>query len=82
MSKTFAAGSVLALAFAIAGAHAAQPDKYPMRPVRVITGSVGALVGAARCASRGARQSRARVTDSPDPLSFTAPHGDKLRVAR
>ena len=41
MSKTFAAGSVLALAAAIAGAHGAQPDTYPTRPVRVITGSVG-----------------------------------------
>ena len=48
----------------------------------VITGSVGALVGAARCASWGARQSRSRGADSPDPLTFTAPHGDKLRVAR
>ena len=46
----------------------------------VITGSVGALVGAARC--RAVRHSRARVTDSPDPPTVTAPHGDKLRVAR
>jgi hypothetical protein len=47
----------------------------------VITGSIGALVGAARCASRG-RQSRVRVDDSLDPSTVTAPHGDKLQVAR
>jgi hypothetical protein len=46
----------------------------------VITGSVGALLGAARCASRG-RQSRVRVDDSPDPSTVTAPHGDKLRTS-
>jgi tripartite-type tricarboxylate transporter receptor subunit TctC len=41
MSQIFGAGTALAFAFAIAGAHAAQTDKYPSRPVRVITGSVG-----------------------------------------
>jgi tripartite-type tricarboxylate transporter receptor subunit TctC len=41
MSQIFGAGTVFTLAFAIAGAHAAQTDKYPTRPVRVITGSVG-----------------------------------------
>ena len=47
----------------------------------VITGSVGALVGAARCASRATRQHRPRVSDAPDSSTVTAPHGDKLEVA-
>jgi hypothetical protein len=47
----------------------------------VISGSVGALVGAARCAARSSRQHRVRVSDMPDPSTVTAPHGDKLHVA-
>ena len=51
----------------------------------VITGSVGALVGAARCASRAsrtARQHRPGLSNALDPSTVTAPHGDKLEVAR
>lgn len=48
----------------------------------VITGSVGALVGVARCASRAPRQSRVHVSDPRDPSTVTAPHGDKLHAAR
>ena len=47
----------------------------------VISGSVGALVGAARCAARSGRQHRVRVSDMPDPSTVTAPHGDKLHAA-
>ena len=47
----------------------------------VITGSVGALVGAARCASRAPQRSRVQVSDAPDPSTVTAPHGDKLHAA-
>jgi tripartite-type tricarboxylate transporter receptor subunit TctC len=39
MLRTIAAGLVLGVG--VAGAHAADGDKYPTRPVRVITGSVG-----------------------------------------
>src|SRR5918911_211754 len=38
--RRFAAAAVLS-AFALTGAYAAQPENYPSRPVRVITGSVG-----------------------------------------
>jgi hypothetical protein len=48
----------------------------------VISGSVGALVGAARCATRASRQHRPRVSEGLDPSTVTAPHGDKLEVAR
>ena len=47
----------------------------------VITGSVGALVGAARCVSRAPQRSRAQVSDVLDPSTVTAPHGDKLHAA-
>ena len=47
----------------------------------VITGSVGALVGAARCVSRAPQRSRVQVSDAPDPSTVTAPHGDKLHAA-
>jgi hypothetical protein len=46
----------------------------------VIAGSVGAIVGAARC-----RQSHARAArfdgDRPESSMVTAPHGDKLSSA-
>ena len=48
----------------------------------VITGSVGALVGAARCASRAAKHHSVRLAEYPDPTMVTAPHGDKLSAAR
>ncbi len=47
----------------------------------VITGSVGALVGAARCASRAPHRKRVQTADAPDPSTVTAPHGDKLHAA-
>ena len=47
----------------------------------VISGSVGALVGAAKCAARNSRPRRMRVAASPDPSTVTAPHGDTLRAA-
>jgi hypothetical protein len=43
----------------------------------VVAGSVGAIVGAARCAQRGARQDAPDSVRS-DPATLTAPHGDKL----
>ena len=43
----------------------------------VVAGSVGAIVGAARCTSRSARQEHGDV-GRPDPATLTAPHGDKL----
>jgi hypothetical protein len=43
----------------------------------VVAGSVGAIVGAARCAQRGSRQERFDSVRS-DPATLTAPHGDKL----
>ena len=43
----------------------------------VVAGSVGAIVGAARCAQRGTRQERVDSVRS-DPATLTAPHGDKL----
>jgi hypothetical protein len=42
----------------------------------VVAGSVGAIVGAARC-TRGARQERIEAS-RPDSATLTAPHGDKL----
>ncbi len=48
----------------------------------VISGSVGALIGAARCAARNSRPHHTvRVSDMPDPSTVTAPHGDKLHAA-
>lgn len=47
----------------------------------VISGSVGALVGAAKCAARNSRPHRVRVAAAPDPSTVTAPHGDKLHAA-
>ena len=46
----------------------------------VVAGSVGAIVGAARCGHR-TTQSRLHV-DRPEPSMLTAPHGDKLAPAR
>lgn len=46
----------------------------------VVAGSVGAIVGAAKC-SHGARASRLPV-DRPESALLTAPHGDKLATAR
>lgn len=46
----------------------------------VVAGSVGAIVGAARCARPAARErwgTEARL----DPTLVTAPHGDKLEPA-
>lgn len=44
----------------------------------VVAGSIGAIVGAARCSHRGhAHPYAAR----PDSASLTAPHGDKLSSA-
>jgi hypothetical protein len=43
----------------------------------VVAGSVGAIVGAARCSHRGARMERFE-TARPEPATLTAPHGDKL----
>jgi hypothetical protein len=42
----------------------------------VVAGSVGAIVGAARCA-RSARNERFE-SSRPEPATLTAPHGDKL----
>ena len=47
----------------------------------VISGSVGALIGAARCAARTSRAHRVNVSPAPDPSTVTAPHGDKLHAA-
>ena len=45
----------------------------------VVAGSVGAIVGAARC---GHRTSRSRLhVDRPESSMLTAPHGDKLAPA-
>ncbi len=50
----------------------------------VVAGSVGAIVGAARCA-RPATRERASASPSSedrlDPAMVTAPHGDKLMTA-
>ena len=46
----------------------------------VIAGSVGAIVGAARCRHNAARTAPFNV-DSPEPSTVTAPHGDKLSPA-
>lgn len=43
----------------------------------VVAGSVGAIVGAARCARPASRASLANE-DRPDSAMVTAPHGDKL----
>ena len=43
----------------------------------VVAGSVGAIVGAARCARPAARESLADEA-RPDSAMVTAPHGDKL----
>lgn len=43
----------------------------------VVAGSVGAIVGAARCAQRNSRQDYVDSVRS-DPSTLTAPHGDKL----
>jgi hypothetical protein len=45
----------------------------------VVAGSVGAIIGATRCA-RSARHD-AIATAHPEPASVTAPHGDKLGPA-
>ena len=42
-----------------------------------VAGSVGAIVGAARCARPAARESLANEA-RPDSAMVTAPHGDKL----
>ena len=42
----------------------------------VVAGSVGAIVGAARCSHRGSRYEQA--SSRPESASLTAPHGDKL----
>jgi hypothetical protein len=43
----------------------------------VVAGSVGAIVGAARCAQRNSRRDHFDSVRS-DPATLTAPHGDKL----
>jgi hypothetical protein len=43
----------------------------------VVAGSIGAIIGAARCSRSDAGHSRLHV-DRPDSASVTAPHGDKL----
>lgn len=42
----------------------------------VVAGSVGAIVGAARCSHRNARGEQ--DMSRPESASLTAPHGDKL----
>jgi hypothetical protein len=42
----------------------------------VVAGSVGAIVGAARCSHRGSRYEH--ESSRPESASLTAPHGDKL----
>ena len=42
----------------------------------VVAGSVGAIVGAARCSHRGSRYEQ--ESSRPESASLTAPHGDKL----
>jgi hypothetical protein len=44
----------------------------------VVAGSVGAIVGARRCAHGGSRRGYADQAERPDSASLTAPHGDKL----
>jgi hypothetical protein len=46
----------------------------------VVAGSVGAIVGAARCARPAARATLAN-DEHLDPAMVTAPHGDKLHSA-
>jgi hypothetical protein len=46
----------------------------------VVAGSIGAIVGAAKCAQRSAGPSRLQV-ERPASASLTAPHGDKLSPA-
>jgi hypothetical protein len=43
----------------------------------VVAGSVGAIMGAARCATRSARNDRFE-SSRPESATLTAPHGDKL----
>lgn len=46
----------------------------------VVAGSVGAIVGAARCARPAARErEHDRGEERLDPTLVTAPHGDKLQ---
>ena len=45
----------------------------------VVAGSVGAIVGAARCHRHGSH-GRFEI-DRPEPSKLTAPHGDKLAPA-
>jgi hypothetical protein len=42
----------------------------------VVAGSVGAIVGAARCSHRSSRYEQ--ESSRPESASLTAPHGDKL----
>ena len=45
----------------------------------VVAGSIGAIVGAAKCNHRGAHAHP--YAARPDSASLTAPHGDKLSSA-
>jgi hypothetical protein len=47
----------------------------------VIAGSVGALVGAAKCSRVDSRLRGLNVSEYPDPSTLTPPHGDKLPSA-
>ena len=47
----------------------------------VIAGSVGAVIGAAKCSRVDSRTRGLDLSDEADPSTLTPPHGDKLHGA-